>query len=138
MRTDYTNQILQNMKDQNERKSRFIQTLNDSKKSKDNRPFTDAELNLYFEALIYIFDKIDYSDCVQKLKVKGIDRLLLLHNGVFLMKDKKLMLSHLYYMWSQGEREFSQIKIQGLVGLVLEIMVLVPEDQVQTLMDQLT
>jgi len=126
------------MKDQNERKSRFIQTLNDSKKSKDNRPFTDAELNLYFEALIYIFDKIDYSDCVQKLKVKGIDRLLLLHNGVFLMKDKKLMLSHLYYMWSQGEREFSQIKIQGLVGLVLEIMVLVPEDQVQTLMDQLT
>jgi len=109
------------MKDQNERKSRFIRTLNESKKSKDNRPFTDAELNLYFETLIYIFEKIDYTACVQKLKAKGIDRLLLLHNGVFLMKDKKLMLSHLYYMWSQGEREFSQVKIQGLVGLVLEV-----------------
>lgn len=91
----------------NERKSKFIQTLKEAKRIKDNRLFTDTELNLYFEPLIYIFEKIDYTDCIQKLKAKGIDRLLLLQRNVFNEGQKTHAFALVLYVVTRRARVFA-------------------------------
>lgn len=112
------------MKTKKNLKTEFLRSfsLEETKNQSENRRFTKTELDAYFSALIFIFEHLNYSKHLPRLKEKHIDRFLMQNNGVYLMEDNKMMLAHLYFLWSKGDGTFSRNKIQGLVVLLLEIM----------------
>lgn len=126
------------MKSQNSTKTAFLQSLEELRTPSENTPFTDRELDAYYNALIYIFEHLNYRKFYPRLKEKQIDRFLLQNNHVYLMKDKKLMLANLYFLWSKGECERSKVKLQGLIILLMEIMEGFTDVQVHTLMKKIT
>lgn len=126
------------MKSQNTTKTAFLQSLVELRTPFEVTHFTDVELDTYYSTLIYIFGHQNYSEFYPRLKQKDIDRFLFQNNHVYLIRDQKLMLANLYFLWSKGERERAKHKLQGLVVLLREIMKEFTDEEVQTLVKKIT